>query len=272
MKYYQVILCMFILAILIPIMVQQELYHNDNTHKKRVDIVIARYAESIEWLCDPDIYSLISNENIDTRIFVYNKGQDDIKMCILPRHIKITYENVKNVGRCDHTYLYHIIKHYDNLGDVTMFLPGSATLENKIARVKFSFRKVYSDFDSVFVCVKHDDVREELGDFYLNEWLSSNSDNSKINSDSSMLKSNIRPFGEWYDHIFGDLKIQHICYLGILCVSRSAIRNRDVDFYDNIISYVNTHNNPEAGHYIERSWIAIFHPVDESRMFLDLYE
>lgn len=264
--YNIVLVCMLVITILISFMIYKKFYIN----KKSVDIVISRYAESLEWLCDPEIYSLISNADIKTRIFIYNKGNNNIKICMLPKHIEIVYENIENVGRCDHSYLYHIIKYYNNLADVTMFLPGSATLESKIGRVKFSFRKVYSDFDSVLVCVKHNDVRKEMGGFYLNEWLSSNEDNSKINSDKTMLNSSIRPFGAWYDNIFGDLKIQYICYLGILSVSKLTIYNRKVDFYKNLISYINTHNNPEAGHYIERSWIAIFHPIDESRLFLKI--
>lgn len=269
MKYYLVLLCILILTILVYHFNKNicEKYFNKNTCKKRVDIVISRYNESLEWLSDPEIYSIISNNSTETRIFIYNKGNDDIKICTLPEYIKVIYENVENVGRCDHTYLYHITKYYDNLGDVTMFLPGSASLNSKMARVKFSFKKVYSDFDSVFVCTKYNDVRRDIGDFYLDEWLSSHPDNSKLNTDKNMLKSSIRPFGAWYDHIFGDLQIQHICYSGIFSVSRSAIHNRNVDFYKNLISYVNTDNNPEAGHYIERSWIAIFHPIDNSRLF-----
>ena len=91
--------------------------------------------------------------------------------------------------------------------------------------------------------------------------------NTKENPNSTLLKSKIRPFGKWYDNVFGDLKIRHVNYFGILSVSKSDIRNRKITFYKKLISYINTHDNPEAGHYIERAWIAIFHPIKPSRLF-----
>jgi hypothetical protein len=39
--------------------------------------------------------------------------------------------NLPNVGKCDHTYLYHIINNYNNLSKILVFLPGSINMENK---------------------------------------------------------------------------------------------------------------------------------------------
>jgi hypothetical protein len=68
-------------------------------------IVVARYNESIDWTKS---YNCI----------IYNKG-DPIE------NTNTTTIPLPNVGREGHTYLHHIINHYDNLSDYTMFLQGN---------------------------------------------------------------------------------------------------------------------------------------------------
>lgn len=69
----------------------------------RIDVVVARYKEDVSWL-ENEVF-------LGLNVFVYNKFYDgDLKL--------------PNVGRESHTYLHHIIKHYDNLADVTTFLQG----------------------------------------------------------------------------------------------------------------------------------------------------
>ena len=68
------------------------------------DLIVSRYREDTTWL----------SEFSDYRIFLYNKGE--------PIEGSI---NLPNVGRCDHTYLYHIVTNYNNLADNTVFFPGS---------------------------------------------------------------------------------------------------------------------------------------------------
>ena len=71
---------------------------------KEVELVIAKYKENIDWI------KLILHP---TRI--YDKSDTPITDSIpLP-----------NVGREAHTFLYHIVKNYDNLADVTVFLQGN---------------------------------------------------------------------------------------------------------------------------------------------------
>lgn len=255
-----------IIILFICIFLNMEIFTN-STIKKRIDIVIARYAEPLDWLCNDDILNNIQDENVDTNIFIYNKGKDNINLCNLPSHIRVYIKNIENVGRCDHTYLYHIIQNYYNLGDVTIFLPGSADMYSKYDKTKDIISKSYTDLDSVFICNKYDeDILSIIGDFQLDNWMSSNEHNSHQNTEEKLLPCNERPFKIWYEKIFGNVNINHITFYGIFSVSQNDIHNRPIDFYEHLISYVNTHHNPEAGHYIERSWIAIFKP-DNSRLF-----
>ena len=50
-------------------------------------------------------------------------------------------------------------------------------------------------------------------------------------------------------------------YSGIFAVSRKHIRQRSSQSYRMLVEYINKHSNPEAGHYFERAWLAIFSPV-----------
>ena len=61
-------------------------------------IVVSRYNENLEWLKEfPfNLYPVI----------IYNKGTND-EFYKPDNLIKIV--NIENVGRCDHTYLYHIV-------------------------------------------------------------------------------------------------------------------------------------------------------------------
>jgi hypothetical protein len=68
-------------------------------------LVTARYRESIDWL-----------KLINFDILVYNKGIDDIPQ---------PYVKLRNVGHETDTYMHHIISHYDNLSDVTVFCQGN---------------------------------------------------------------------------------------------------------------------------------------------------
>jgi hypothetical protein len=68
-------------------------------------LVISRHQEDITWIkkIDPSI-----------KVFLYNKGS------ALPNHIPLP-----NTGRESHTYLHHILQHYNKLPDITIFVQGN---------------------------------------------------------------------------------------------------------------------------------------------------
>lgn len=68
-----------------------------------VEIVVAKYNEDVSW-----------TRNLKYPVFLYDKSSNPVEKSIpLP-----------NVGREAHTYLYHIVSHYDTLPDLTIFLQG----------------------------------------------------------------------------------------------------------------------------------------------------
>ncbi len=103
------------------------LKHKDqlSTHRNTVDIVLARYKESLRhWVnCLPYLA-----QNYKITLWVYNKHDNDAVIDqqvfeqLIPYIEKIETVRLDNVGRESHTYLTHIINNYDNLADATVFL------------------------------------------------------------------------------------------------------------------------------------------------------
>ena len=88
-----------------------------------IEIIVSRFNEDLNWTQEAP-FNLF-------QYTVYNKGNNEnfnktnVKQII----------NIENVGRCDHTYLYHIIENYNNLSNIIVFFPGSLNLvfkKNKI--------------------------------------------------------------------------------------------------------------------------------------------
>lgn len=84
-----------------------------------IDVVIAHYTESLDWLP-----KLAQGNTARLRIFLYNKSPHRVKN---PDILKCVhwYEDLPNQGREGGTWLYHITKHYEDLGEVTVFLQGN---------------------------------------------------------------------------------------------------------------------------------------------------
>jgi hypothetical protein len=68
-------------------------------------IVISRYKEDLSWTSrlDPNV-----------KKFIYNKGEINNDFISLP-----------NIGRESHTFLYHIVNHYQDLTDIIIFTQGN---------------------------------------------------------------------------------------------------------------------------------------------------
>ena len=235
-----------LLTILLVLVVLSILGKRNKKNCHRIDLVIARYNESLNWLDDIDT----SNINV----IVYNKHDEDF---IHPKVDKVI--KLENVGKCDHTYLYHIIENYDNLNDVTIFTAGSCDMPYKWTQFKKVFDKATTQYDSAFEVVAQYDIRNSLYDFVLDEWKTSNDINRSKNNEVKTQLCSVRPFGKWYESKFGDLVTNHVTYMGMFAASRKDIHNRSKEFYKDLINDVMT-SNPECGHFIERSWIAIFQP------------
>jgi hypothetical protein len=220
-------------------------------YKHNVEIVISRYNEDLSWLNE---YPFTEFEYI-----VYNKGINDnfeknnVKQII----------NLPNVGRCDHTYLYHIINNYENLSNIVVFLPGSVNNKLKINKAKDILTNIIDTNYryAFFLGEYHKNLCNSFKDFKLDKYSSSDINNYSINNEDKLKKCNIRPYGKWYKYFFGDIVAHWCTFTGIFSIDKRDIIQHPINKYQFLIQTVNNHSNPEAGHYLERSWGALFYPL-----------
>ena len=71
-----------------------------------IEIVIARYNEDLLWTLETPFNEF--------KYTVYNKGDNDT----FEKTNVTKIINLPNVGRCDHTFLYHITENYNNLSNI----------------------------------------------------------------------------------------------------------------------------------------------------------
>ncbi len=225
------------------------MFDRDSDIYKSAEIVVARYNEPLDWLKKYP-YNKVP-------VVVYNKGNNDnyFKSPNIIREI-----NLPNLGKCDHTYIHHIVDNYDKLKDITVFLTGSLdVLQHKLVNSTKIIESLDRDLRSTMVVQYHSDIRKSLHDFILNSHVSN--DRRNAGGVAKLYPSETRPFGKWFEKKFGDLVVNAVSYYGILSVSRDHIRNRNLDFYKELLRELSVSQNPEVGHYVERAWIAIFHPM-----------
>lgn len=203
----------------------------------KIDLIVARYNEDLNWLNDISY--------LFTRIFIYNKGKEQINLENFIEKNKIIYEDIKNVGREGQTYLYHIIKNYNDLGNKNIFTqaePFDHIIKNKYASVddyKLKIEK-YLNSDNNFVGFGAKNYR----------WISG------IGSKKQKLLRELH-FDLFQNNFNEEYKFQNG---GLFGVSKSSIMNRSLEFYKYIINFsnFNTHINPLVGFSVERMWILFF--------------
>jgi len=223
---------------------------------RSVDLVISAYKEDLEWLNHiPATFG---------QVYIYNKGPGMISGVDIP----YTEIKLKNIGRCDHTYLYHVIHNYNNLADVTIFATGSTyALTHKRNKFRFTLNKTLETRNTVFYADRLENVKKDLYKFQLNNWEATGIRNKGSENSNILLHANTRPFGKWYDEHFPNIDIHAVTFGGVFSVSKEHIHNRNIDSYTRLINEFPFHPNPEVGHYFERAWLAIFHPIPEECIY-----
>lgn len=185
-----------------------------------LQIVISRYSESIEW-----------TKGIE-RCIIYNKGSP-----IITDHSVIT---LPNIGREGHTFLHHIIEHYDTLDEYTMFLQGfpfdhCPFLEQILKNYEWK-----RPFHIMAKDVRHITL---------------------VDDDTCTLLSSISTMLPTFNTIFNRTVENHRFYFGAgaqMCVSRDTIRTRPKEFYEKIRDMLSYSINPIEGYWLERFWPMIF--------------
>ena len=219
---------------------------------QNIEIIIARYNEDLEWTLEEPFNQY--------KYTVYNKGDNDD---FIKDNVKKII-NLPNVGKCDHTYLYHIIYNYDNLSDIVVFLPGSIDLKYKKRVAKKLLKEIEKRNTAIFISLNETNIKKLYYNFKMDNYRTRHYSNIRKNSEKVLKKSSIRPFGLWFESIFGNLRIDCLIYYGIFSIHKDDIKQHPRSRYEMLIKGLSDHSNPEVGHYFERSWCAVFHPLKKT--------
>jgi len=217
--------------------------------KKTIEIIVSRYKEDLKWTLDYPFNKY--------KYIVYNKGPDDI---FEKKYVSSIYR-IKNEGKCDHANLYHIYNNYNDLKDITIFLPGCINEHyHKYEKSKLLL-KLIDKYNTAFcICdFKTYDLYNDFYDFKVNSYNSVTKVNK--NNNHELVKSDIRPFGVWYNK-FINIPEEYVSYFAIFSIDKRDIYNHDKRFYYNLMKEIEGSVISEKCFYIEYSLMAIFGPMN----------
>jgi len=250
-----VIILYIIVAVLLFIIQYKHGIEGFQTGLPDVEIVVANYEENIDWVTKIP-------RNIYNKLTIYNKGRAKNYNSVI--NLGAVINALPNIGREGHTYLYHIIKNYDNLSNVTVFLPGSSvTFYQKKAQLDIIIQSLQEKKDSIIVGLTDPDyIKNQLENFMIDEYEITSNENKKQNPGSVLEPAQVRPFGNWMKSRFPGEEMKCMGYRGLAAASREDIQKRPREFYEQLIGELQS-QNPEAGHYIERAWPLILSVGDK---------
>ncbi len=216
-----------------------------------VNVIVSRYNEDLNWMNEYPFNQF--------KYIIYNKGDDD-NFCIT-NAIKVI--NIENIGKNDHTYLYHIVSNYYSLPNILVFFPGSLNIDYKKQKAILILNNIIqSKFkEAYFIGYYQSSIKKSFYNFKLDEWKTSDTQNFIKNNECKLQLARIRPYGLWYTYFFGNTPARWSTWWGIFSIDKRDIIQHPISRYETLIATVNKHSNPEVGHYIERSWGAIFYPL-----------
>jgi hypothetical protein len=177
-----------------------------------------------------------------------------------------------NSGLEVHSFLYHIINNYDQLANITAFFQGSIELPNKYKRaIETICESVKRNTTILSTGFERTNIKSELYNFTMDKYKMRHPtiENNDINENTHPCKT--RPFGKWYEELFGDTVTTRIAFNNVMAIKREHILRRPKEFYQKLITFledIDVGIQPEAVHYFERAWEAIFYPLDYNVNFI----
>lgn len=139
----------------------------------------------------------------------YNQGPRSI-----PDTSTRTVLSLPNVGNCDHTYLHHTIQSYDSPPPVTLFLMASAaegTDSDKLRLLMAIMRRTLETQSKSFITCET--PLSQLYDFTMDVYQTQNPQNAAIKTETQTELCSIRPFGAWYESVFGETPFEYAASL-----------------------------------------------------------
>lgn len=205
-----------------------------------VNVIIARYREDIDWA-----------DSLGYDYVVYDKGgNNDPTARVLP-----------NIGREAHTYLTHIVREYDGLADMNVFLQGDP----------FDHIHDQGRADLAVLRAQLEDAAGRMIPFKGLAWFKLKCDRLGRPHDLRKPENEGRwpgwgrdiPLGETFERLFGAPMPERIVArapTGNFCVTGERIRTRPKEFYRYALSLIEADPGDEhnTGHAFERLWQHVF--------------
>lgn len=213
---------------------------NKRYHRPNIHMVVSRYNESLDWLKNDEVFSILRKKSASYQItiYIYNCGPNDnfeedhsISLSELYSKVNVRIQTIqiKNYGMGIYKYLTHVLNHYDNLADMNILIPATGW-HNCKRNMVLNLLKGDWNSPTIFTNVRNilgNDLYQFRMKYYVN--LGSKLNPKDNTNDSFELKpAPIYPFGEWYYDLTGDrLKsiTYSVNYADIIGLSRDAIRS-----------------------------------------------
>lgn len=141
-----------------------------------IDIIVSRYNEDLKWTLEKPFDQF--------KYIVYNKGNNEN---FEKKNVKEII-SIPNVGKCDETYLHHIIDNYNNLADINVFLPGSLDLKYKKRIARKLLKEIIDTNNAVFISLNEYDIKKLHYNFKLDEYKTKHSSNRTLNPEAELKK------------------------------------------------------------------------------------
>lgn len=212
----------------------------------KVQVVVARYNESVDWL-----------QPIQDKCLFINKGEP----LNLPNEVRL-----ENLGRESDSYLWYIIENYDSLPDVVAFTQGDIS-DHRNGSPLYKVIETMIEEAAQYTCSRPHTMHTSRGpnvscydaDFnYRPSW-------DKHCKDEFWMQNNYknnRPirFSLWLESVVGkEYKSPFLMYTNaIFAVHKNKILKYSKEFYQRLRDEVHHHVNPTEGHFMERTWFLLY--------------
>jgi Protein of unknown function (DUF3431) len=225
---------------------------NSSQPAASLEIVIAHYNEDLTWL-----------HPYASQVTIYSKGKTP------PTNSFNRTLSLPNIGRETHTYLTHIVRTYDSLPSLILFLQGNIHDTNNGTPEHTS--QPLSEIISLATSTLSDTQTLPIGrTHFFSDWDGIKYLPSWIQRRGQTLKRTPLSPAQFWERIFHEPHPAAVRFAqgALFAATRGAIRRRPKKFYVDLLRYFEELGevNPEEGHFMERFWFAV---LDERAVVRD---
>ncbi|KAJ8604468.1 hypothetical protein CTAYLR_000945 [Chrysophaeum taylorii] len=255
-----------------------------NAEPLSIDVVVAVYHQPAAPMIRAVLRALPSYV-VQRRVLYYAKGSLSLETAADIAHVRrlvdheplnttvVAHLGMRNVGRCDHTYLLHIHAHYDDLADTTIFLKDTTAAHRHLAQMTniLAFLAKLPPVQQNFQAFCPREAGLESLSFELPSYESEQCWRFRnCYGRETYVRARDAPLERWlrkHAESTLDVALAHpeatpgkiwVCQGGVFAASANAIRTTERRIYAALIDELDDADSLEAGHFMERTWLHLF--------------